>query len=266
MQTFAVSMAESPSTGLRAGFDRAGAQPTQDVAATQDAGAIPRQAQDAPFHTAGARPTQDAVTATERVRLGLDVDVSARRDPSAGSGRGYGVTLIRAGDSLHGWRFPAEVLRAAVPRFEGASCFVDHVGWFQQAASLGDLVGVVSEVEWSGAEDGLTGRLRLSNTPAGDCMEALIDQIIEDRENGLPVPNVGLSADMLAGYFLDGQTRVATEIRSVYSVDAVFYPASGGSFDRVLNSMAVGRKVERGGKVEERVEEQVEEVGHGCGV
>ena len=88
------------------------------------------------------RATQDA-----RVRLGLDVDLSARRGPSTGSGCGYGVTLIRAGDTLHGWRFPAEVLRAAVPRFEGASCFVDHGGWFQQAASLGDLVGVISEVE-----------------------------------------------------------------------------------------------------------------------
>jgi len=196
MQTVAASMAESPSTGLRAGFDTS-------------------------FDTGSALlgTTQDAVSA-ERVRLGLDVDVSARP--------GYGVTLIRAGDTLHGWRFPAAVLKAAVPRFEGASCFVDHVGWFQQAASLGDLVGVISEVGWSETEGGLTGRLRLSNTAAGDWMEALIDQIIEDRENGLPVPNVGLSADMLAGYYVEGDTRVATEIRSVYSVDAVFGPLVRG--------------------------------------
>jgi hypothetical protein len=137
------------------------------------------------------------------VRLGLDVDVSARR--------GYAVTLIRAANTLHGWRFPAEVLRAAVPRFDGASCFVEHVGWFQHAASLGDLLGVISEVAWSDAEAGLTGRLPVSNTRAGDWMEALIDQIIEDRENGLPVPNVGLSADMLAGYYVEGETRVATD-------------------------------------------------------
>ncbi|HUW94196.1 MAG TPA: hypothetical protein VMW58_00265 [Anaerolineae bacterium] len=45
---------------------------------------------------------------------------------------------------------------------------MDHVGWFQEAASLGNLVGVISEVAWSEAEGGLTGRLRLSNTPAGD--------------------------------------------------------------------------------------------------
>ena len=97
------------------------------------------------------------------------------------------------------------------------------------------------------AQAWLMGRLRLSNTPAGDWMEGLIDQIIEDRENGLPVPNVGLSADMMTGYYVDGETKVATEVRSVYSVDAVFYPASGGSFDRVLNSMAGGQKAEGGG-------------------
>jgi hypothetical protein len=82
-------------------------------------------------------------------------------------------------------------------------------------------------------------------------VESLIDQIIEDRDNGLPVPNIGLSADLLAGYYVDGQTRVATEISSVYSVDAVFYPASGGSFDRVLNSVGLTRK-EGGEKVEDK--------------
>jgi len=127
---------------------------------------------------------------SQRLKLSFDVDLCAPRK--------YAVTLIRAGDTLHGWRSPAEVLRAAVPRFEGASCFVDHVGWFQQAASLGDLVGVISEVGWN------------------------------ETEAGLPVPNVGLSADMLAGYYVEGDTRVATEIRSVYSVDAVFASLARG--------------------------------------
>jgi len=62
---------------------------------------------------------------------------------------------------------------------------------------------------------------------------------VEDRSQGLPVPNVGLSGDLLCGYYLEGDTRVVTEIRGVFSVDAVFYPASGGSFDRVLNSVAL---------------------------
>jgi hypothetical protein len=100
------------------------------------------------------------------------------------------------------------------------------------------------DVAWdpdNGDRGALTGRLRLSNGPAADWIEALIGQIIEDRENGLPVPNVGLSADLFATYQLEGSTRVATNITSVYSVDVVFYPASGGSFDRVLNSVRGGQ-------------------------
>jgi hypothetical protein len=169
----------------------------------------------------------------ERVVLALDVDVSQHR--------GYGVTLIRAGDTLHGWSFPAAVLQAAVPRFEGANCFVDHVGFLDSAASVRNLVGVIADVVWAGdagPRGGLRGRLHLSRTPTTEWVEALIGQIIEDREAGWPVPNVGLSADLMAGYYLEGETRVATQVRSVYSVDVVFYPASGGSFDRVLNSLA----------------------------
>lgn len=61
----------------------------------------------------------------------------------------YDVTLIRAGNALNGWRFPAPILQAAVPRFEGASCFVDHVGWFGSGASVRDLVGVMTDVAWA---------------------------------------------------------------------------------------------------------------------
>ena len=72
----------------------------------------------------------------ERLRLAFDVDV-LRQAQETSARVGYGVTLIRAGNTLHGWRFPAEVLRRAVARFEGSSCFLNHVGWFQQAASVG---------------------------------------------------------------------------------------------------------------------------------
>ncbi len=156
----------------------------------------------------------------------------------------YDVTLIKAGDTLTNWRFPAPVLKAAVDRFQGASCFVDHVGFWGSGASVRDLVGVMADVTWdedAHTKGALTGRLRLSNAPAADWVENLVDQIIEDRAKDLPVPNIGLSADMFSGYYMDGRTRVATEIRSVYSVDLVFYPASGGSFDRVLNSVRGGQ-------------------------
>ena len=91
----------------------------------------------------------------ERLRLAFDVDV-LREAQDATARAGYGVTLIRAGNTLHGWRFPDEVLRRAVARFEGSSCLLNHVGWFQQAASVGDPVGVISDVEYGEAEGALT--------------------------------------------------------------------------------------------------------------
>ena len=97
----------------------------------------------------------------ERLRLAFDVDV-LQQAQDASTRAGYAVTLIRAGNTLHGWRFPAEVLRRAVARFEGSSCFLNHVGWFQQAASVGDLVGVISDVEYGEVEGALTGRLTMS--------------------------------------------------------------------------------------------------------
>ena len=93
----------------------------------------------------------------ERLRLAFDVDV-LQQAQDASARAGYGVTLIRAGNTLHGWRFPAEVLRRAVARFEGSSCFLNHVGWFQQAASVGDLVGVTSDVEYGESEGALRQR------------------------------------------------------------------------------------------------------------
>jgi hypothetical protein len=155
----------------------------------------------------------------------------------------YAVTLIKAGPTLHRWRFPAPVLQSAAARFQGCACFVDHAGFFQENASIKDLAGVITDVSWDAdvsPQGALTGRLALNRTPAANWLEALLDQIISDREEGLPVPNVGLSADLYAAYYLDGDTRVATQIRRVQSVDVVFDPAAGGAFDRVLNSMKGG--------------------------
>jgi hypothetical protein len=156
----------------------------------------------------------------------------------------YAITIIKAGNTRHGWRFPAPVLQAALSRFQGAACFVDHTdGLFQTNASVRDLAGVITDVSWdpdAGETGALTGRLALNRTPAADWLELLLDQIVEDREQGLAVPNVGLSADLYCAYHLDGSTRVATDIRLVNSIDVVFDPAAGGAFDRVLNSMKGG--------------------------
>jgi hypothetical protein len=178
----------------------------------------------------------ETVYPEERLKLHMAASLTGRPR--------YAVTLIKAGPTQHRWRFPAPVLRAAAARFQGAACFVDHTdGFFNPNASIRDLAGVITDVAWDpevSPQGALTGRLALNRTPAADWLEAFLDQIIADRDEGLPVPNVGLSADLYAAYYLDGDTRVASEIRRVQSVDVVFDPAAGGAFDRVLNSMKGG--------------------------
>ena len=45
--------------------------------------------------------------------------------PDAGGG-GFEIVCITAGVG-NGWEFSADVLRAAVPLFDGVQCFVDHL-------------------------------------------------------------------------------------------------------------------------------------------
>ena len=71
--------------------------------------------------------------------------------------------------------------------------------------------------------------------PKGELVATLAGQIVADRDKGLAVPNVGLSADMYVRVGKDGKT--VEEIRRVLSLDVVFNPAAGGSFERVLNSV-----------------------------
>jgi hypothetical protein len=189
---------------------------------------------------AAVRPAGEEVAIGERVRMGLEADLAGA---SSGSGQGYEVTLIRAGRALNGWRFPGPVLEKGTPLFEGANSFVDHVDGFRHP-SVRNLVGVVHGVTWDGPDEALRGRLRLSRTPAAEWVGSMVDQIVSDRDAGLPVPRVGLSADLYCGYYVEDDVRVATEIHKVYSVDVVFYPASGGSFDRVLNCVKGGREME----------------------
>jgi hypothetical protein len=69
-------------------------------------------------------------------------------------------------------------------------------------------------------------------------MFTFLNQVIADNAQGLPVPNVGLSADLDAVWQQPADDHVeVTKIVNVFSADLVFAPAAGGSFDRVLNSL-----------------------------
>ena len=166
-------------------------------------------------------------------------------DPVSDGGL-FDVVCIRPGEA-NGVEFSPGVLQDAVGLFENANVFVDHSGFFDSGRSVGDLAGVITHVRYQ-ASKGIAGRLRLM-TPSS-WLEGFLRQLVSDRERGLAVPRVGLSADL----YIQRKGVNVEEIRRVNSVDIVFDPAAGGSFERVLNSVHGGHG---GGKMGEKVVESV---------
>lgn len=153
------------------------------------------------------------------------------------------ATFIQAGP-VAGWEvwLPAEVLREAAALFSGKGSFLDHPDLFE-SHHLSALMGVTSEALFNPFSGTVDGRIRLMDTPAAELFRRVIDQVLEDRERGLEVPDVGLSA--VLWWAVNWDERVnglppVTRIRDVVSVDAVFRPAAGGTVHRVLAS-ALGR-------------------------
>ena len=170
------------------------------------------------------------------------LQLAAALEPTAGDGRAYEVTLIRVGETLHGWVFPPQVLRGSVPLWEGVTSLVDHRRYMQHP-SVRDVVGTIGKVRFENGA--LLGEYRVLDS--ADWLTRMLDQIIADQEAGLPVPRVGLSADMLVKARRKGERYVAEKIGKVLSVDVVFDPAAGGAFERVLNSILATDESDRGG-------------------
>ncbi len=193
-------------------------------------------------------------------------EASGQIDVTDGAAHDVLATLIRAGESRNGNVYTAEALREAIPLFEGATAFCDHAwpprppevgesappyppnlggrqrgvgeayspqGWGGGGLhrSVRDVVGSYREVRYS--EGRVLGVLRLVDSD----IARLVEQVVRDRQRGLAVPNVGLSADMvvLLAARADGK-KVVQRVLKVNSVDVVFDPAAGGGFEQVLEA------------------------------
>ena len=140
------------------------------------------------------------------------------------------VTIIKPGEAkavVNGSpvTYSEEALRRSLPMWEGAACFCDHFN-----KSVRNIAGVFF-APWY--EDGVKAKLRFIDTP----LYHMVTRIVKEREAGLAVPDVGLSADIAIRGDATEKGFIVGEIARVISADIVFSPAAGGSFDRVLNSV-----------------------------
>jgi len=138
------------------------------------------------------------------------------------------VTLIRAGVSRNGNEYPPEVLREAVPLFEGVRAFADHPkSGDLPERSIRDLVGYYRGVHLDEA-----GRLRgqLHLVPGNEWLFNLLKEA-----EGNPAL-CGLSIDSYGDAKRQGGTNKVNKLLHVASVDIVTRPSAGGQVERILQS------------------------------
>ncbi len=148
--------------------------------------------------------------------------------PDSGSG-GFEILCITAGIG-NGWEFSPEVLRAAVPLFDGVQCFIDHLPMDSaDGHSVRDAAGMITEPVFDETVQGIRAHL----IPFGPSADLLRETCNEILGMGGSETKIGFSADL--GFNCEG--NVVTEIVKIYSVDLVVDPARGGAVLRALNSI-----------------------------
>ena len=163
--------------------------------------------------------------------------------------------VVRADGQPSNWLIPAEAIRSAVPLFEGVASYLDHpetVGPAEVPAQRGEpqvknLVGVIFDPRWDEDEQALLAGLRLydgePHSP-GALAGALLDQMLRDREQGLKVPEIGLSAVFYHASSFDQEAglRVTRAFKKVESVDLVYAPGAGGYVRGALAALSAAAR------------------------
>ena len=218
----------------------------------------------------------DARQRDARQRDARQRDDGPRDDGPCGAGRrAYRCRFVRSGqvramgNQAGDLVIDPQALSAASERslFDNKAVFVDHAGLFDHP-SLRNLVGTTLQAVYQPSQECIEGVIRLFDTPSGQAIAGLIDEILLQ---GQAAPDVGLSvvfwaeidppaetdnlasqvADSLASQVTDSlasqvtdslarrvtgsPARRVTGIRHVESVDLVFEPAADG---RVLEALS----------------------------
>lgn len=200
----------------------------------------------------------------ETERVALDGEVVGPAVGRRGAvGRVYRAALIRPGAwKGKGLRCSVEVLRRDAGKFSGLASFLNppppRPGQHGHPM-LERLLGVTEEAAWDEEVGAVVADYRLADTDAARWFGRVMDGWLLARAEGRPVPEIGLSAVpwVKVGAVGEDGMREVLEIASVEQVDAVYRPAAGGEFLKVLNGVTPeGLEVSR----EERVMEELEEV------
>jgi hypothetical protein len=159
------------------------------------------------------------------------------------AGGTWRVTIIKAGRSLNGNLYTAEVLKASSDKFEGrplqafdvAEGILGHlpvkVQTFLKGGLLKATVGVLRNVRWDDEADGLVAEAVITSPWLVKILAGISEAI-----KG-PIRTFGLSISAAAETTRDDLGQAINAIRYVDSVDIVTTPAAGGAFTRALEAL-----------------------------
>lgn len=153
-------------------------------------------------------------------------------------GRAWDSTLIKAGLSLSGFLYPAELLKSSLHLFEGLRCYDSHLTDEEMATNpvrkVGDLLGWFDDIRWDEPSTAIKALFHV----APQWLREMLVNIHKEGRRDL----VGFSIDSFiepaTPRQVEGQTiNVVTKFLKINSVDLVTAPAAGGSLDRLVASV-----------------------------
>ena len=141
-----------------------------------------------------------------------------------------GVVLIRAGESVNKRDYPAAVLQASAPVFEGVKAYANHPGKNElrerSERSIRDITGWYENVRY--VENRLVADRHFTPTQAGMDAWALAEMVATGKA---PKSLAGLSINAVGKARARDDGGVVIEaITFAHSVDDVTQPAAGGSY------------------------------------
>ena len=151
-------------------------------------------------------------------------------------GNAWDVLLIKAGTSGNARHYPAAMLEASVPLFEGVKAYADHPSKEEARnrpeRSIRDVVGWFEGVRWDAEEQGIRGTFRI--TEAADWLRQTLKSAWDAGKTDL----LGFSINALGrvGAKRSDNSTLIEAIEKVVSTDVVTTPGAGGRLLGVLES------------------------------
>ena len=193
------------------------------------------------------------------------IRITAQGTLLEGDGNRPRIRIMRAGRSRpmrgfpNGIELPAAVLQAAADAglLEGRPIFFTHqLNTYER--DVRDMAAVIHSATFDGTA--LVASYRPYNSAAGQELQALAADLRNQREEGIPEPDVGLSFDAFFSIDREAQPPRANTIHDVLSVDIVFQPAADG---RILAQAEGGQTMPELDEVTIQEEEATSAAGNG---